>query len=59
MRAGGRTDGQADMTKLAVAFRDFANVPHDQPALRDAKQAIRLFRRPWKLPAVRPGHCIM
>jgi hypothetical protein len=52
MRAGGRTDRRADMTKLEVTFHDFANAPNDQPALHDAKQAIRLFRRPWKLPAV-------
>jgi len=30
----GRTDGQADMTKLVVAFRDFVNAPSDQPAPR-------------------------
>ena len=29
-----RTDGQADMTKLVVAFRDFANALTDQPAPR-------------------------
>jgi hypothetical protein len=27
MRAGGRTDWQTDMTKLIVAFRNFANAP--------------------------------
>jgi hypothetical protein len=27
MRAGRRTDGQTDMTKLTVAFRSFANAP--------------------------------
>jgi hypothetical protein len=32
-----RTDGQADVTKLVVAFCDFANAPNDQPALHDAK----------------------
>ena len=29
--AGGRTDGQTDMTKIVVAFRSFANV-HRQEA---------------------------
>jgi hypothetical protein len=27
MRMGRRADGQTDMTKLTVAFRDFANAP--------------------------------
>jgi hypothetical protein len=27
-----RTDGQADMTKLVVAFCDIANAPNGQPA---------------------------
>jgi len=27
MREGGRTDGQTDMTKLIVAFRNFVNAP--------------------------------
>jgi hypothetical protein len=27
-RAGGRTKGQTEMTKLIVAFRNFANVPN-------------------------------
>jgi hypothetical protein len=45
-------DGRADMTKpVVVPFRDFVNAPNAQPALHDAKQAIRLFCRPWKLPA--------
>jgi hypothetical protein len=27
MRAGGQADGRTDMTKLIVAFRNFANAP--------------------------------
>ena len=27
MRAGGRTEGQTDVTRLLVAFRNFANAP--------------------------------
>jgi len=27
----GRTGGQTDMTKLIVAFRNFANAPENQP----------------------------
>jgi hypothetical protein len=27
MRAGGRTDGQTDMAKFTVAFRNFSNSP--------------------------------
>jgi len=30
MRAGGRTDEQTDMTKLLVAFRNFAKDPKSQ-----------------------------
>jgi len=29
--AGGRTDGQTDMTKLIVAFRNFAKAPKNHP----------------------------
>ena len=29
--AGGRTDGQADMTKLIIAFRNFANARKKAP----------------------------
>ena len=32
-----RTEGQTDMTKLTVAFRNFANVPNEE--------MVRLLRR--------------
>ena len=31
MRTDGRTDGQTHMTKLIVAFRNFANAPKKLP----------------------------
>jgi hypothetical protein len=36
---GGRTDGQTDITKLIVVFRNFANVPikHDFCKITDDK----------------------
>ena len=34
---GRRTDGQTDITKLTVAFRNFANVPNEE--------TVRLLRR--------------
>jgi hypothetical protein len=30
----GRTEGQADMTKLIVAFRNFVNAPKNVPPIR-------------------------
>jgi len=32
-----QTDGQRDMTKLIVAFRNFANAPKNPPSLHHSK----------------------
>ena len=41
-----RTDGQADMTKLIVVFRNFANVPKKQPVCQRSQPLFNLFMRP-------------
>jgi hypothetical protein len=40
----GRTDGQADVSKLVVATRSFANAPNEQ----NARRLDAIYRYPWK-----------
>ena len=42
MRTDGRTDGQTDMTKPVVVFRNFANAPKDETPLTHGLQSMFL-----------------
>ena len=39
-RAGGRTDRQTDMTKLTVAFRNYANAPEQTNAVCEKSHCV-------------------
>jgi hypothetical protein len=40
-RMDGRTDGQTDMAKLIVAFRNFANAPKSEPRLKQQPKKVQ------------------
>jgi hypothetical protein len=51
--AGGRTDGQTDVTKLTVAFRNFANAPKNDLGSVDVDWEIFVIKN--CLPKLRYG----